>query len=266
MKPDANARRHAFTLIELMVVIAIIMILAAMLLPALARAKDQAHKTVCINNLRQLGFAAVMYVDENEDQLPPRRMTPNTWIQRLRPYYGGASLPQTNASATTTAFASGPAKAAAGVADNSGVDKLVECPKGHMSEVTQHSYLINGFNDYFETTLTPTEFSNIYMKWLWPYGMRMTAIQQPSETVLFGEKLATSFHVHMDFSQGPGNDLDEIDHGRHHYGAGKKGGGSNHTFMDGSVRTVSYGRALNPVNLWAIVDEYRHQPLDPEEK
>jgi prepilin-type N-terminal cleavage/methylation domain-containing protein len=95
--------RQGFTLIELLVVIAIIAILAALLLPALARAKEKARATQCMTNLRQWGMAYRLYEDDNNDFLPRRGQgvqplfqidRPADWFNALPPYFGLPSYQQ----------------------------------------------------------------------------------------------------------------------------------------------------------------------------
>lgn len=78
MKKTLSPRspRKAFTLIELLVVIAIIAILAAMLLPALAAAKDRARRAACKNNQHQMGIALQIYGGDNADKMPDLSKAP----------------------------------------------------------------------------------------------------------------------------------------------------------------------------------------------
>jgi len=70
LRTGERGRRCAFNLIELLVVIAIIASIGALLLPALNRSKPKTIRMDCLSNLKQLGHALQMYVDDNEDQLP----------------------------------------------------------------------------------------------------------------------------------------------------------------------------------------------------
>lgn len=237
--PQRNRNRSAFTLVELLVVVAILGILAALMMPALSSAKAKASSISCLNRVRQLGMSLMLYSDDFEGQYPPRRQSTNTWPYRLQPYYRDA--------------------------------KMLECPSDsfswllpmiapEMKLVLRRSFVINGFNDWFQSELSASNYQ-AFLAWQWPQGMKAAAIPNPTETIVFGEKRKGSYHVHMDFSQGQaGNDVEEIDQARHASGANKEGG-SNFAFADGSARFLKFGRSTTPENLWAVRDEWRRAPV-----
>ncbi len=210
---------RAFTLVELLVVIAIIAILASMLLPALSRAKGKANQIKCLSNIRQLNMGLQMYVDDHDDHFPPRISGRENWLTSLKPYYVLSSV--------------------------------VKCPSDGFS--ANHGFLINGFNDFFATRLSKEEFET----WKWPIGMKMAYIPEPSSTITFGEKRKGSRHCHMDFYQGEGNDVKEIDQSKHGGDSSDSGGGANYTFVDGSVRFMKDGTTMRPENLWGVTYQFR---------
>jgi len=85
------AKRQGFTLVELLVVLAIIAILAAILFPVFSQAKTAAKKTADLSNMKQMALALTMYADDNDDQIPPCREDllnkgQTTWVDAIQVY------------------------------------------------------------------------------------------------------------------------------------------------------------------------------------
>jgi prepilin-type N-terminal cleavage/methylation domain-containing protein/prepilin-type processing-associated H-X9-DG protein len=215
---SSDAGREGFTLIELLVVIAIIALLAAMLLPALSRSKASARRIICVNHLKQLALATVMYVADNESYYPSSN-SPDKWPQAIRPGYENLRILVCPEDKAIPNVATNPASA----------------------DLAPRSYLINAWTDYFDLLPQPVAFET----------MPESVVEQPSETILFGEKQAGQGDFLMDLRTG--NELTVLEQRRHAAGA-------NYAFADGSARFLSFGKCLSPVNLWRVTSNAHDNP------
>lgn len=247
-----GASRSAFTLIELLVVIAIIAILAGMLLPSLGKAKGAAQRIACVNQVRQLGLASTLYAGDNSGDFPERNIGPR-WPERLLPYYKSVKMltcpSDLGKDAATGQWGNRPAS---GIRDTNQV-----------ADSAPRTYIINGWNDYFAQEMG----SAFNMNSIIGKTVKDTAIREPSDTIVFGEKLYAIGHYFMDFLEGNlGNDVEVLNHSVHGAATkgekGGKGGGSDYSFADGSVRFLRHGRSLAPINLWALTDRWRTNAIN----
>ena len=228
-----------FTLIELLVVIAIIAILAGMLLPALAKSKSQGQSTQCKSNLRQMGVATLMYVDDNQDKLPYAWGTghdpsKNNFQNLLISYIRRSAFLAGNAT-TNSDFAT----------------SVYKCPARMLDIHYQNFKNYNGTANpwkisYAMNQYTSSDFpGNLALGYPSGATAKMAAVKMPSDTLLIADLSHLLNHPAVTY-------LAATDIGYKHGGQPHKATGkANIAFMDGHVE----GRSLRRTN--GIVMEFK---------
>lgn len=207
---------RAFSLVELLVVLAIVSLLAALTLPALARARTRAQGIVCTGQLRQLGVAVRLYATDHDDFLPRSQHSAaahreRPWGSALAPYLGGHTEAWTQLLVT-----------------------VYHCPSD--TRAGAWSY---GLNVYFE--LGPEDdYEGKPRTW-----RRLGCIPRPSLTILFAENRSAADHLMPNFWTRP-EDAVEVAHQRH-------AGRANYLFVDGHAKRKSLEATFAPaqgIDLW----------------
>ena len=200
--PRGPGAGSGFTLIELLVVIAIIAVLAALLLPVLAKARESARATRCLNNLRQIGFAARLYADDNGDLLPRSEHSAFAnhqlpWERAVAPQLGSGSSPWTNLLAGS-----------------------YHCPSDQRTGTPSY-----GMNVYFEVG-PDDDYTGKPQTW-----RQLSRIRRPVTTVFSAETSTGADHIMAQFWLSVQDAVADVDSTRHRQR-------SNYSFVDGHAQRL----------------------------
>jgi prepilin-type N-terminal cleavage/methylation domain-containing protein/prepilin-type processing-associated H-X9-DG protein len=253
-----NAKR-GFTLIELLVVIAIIAILAAMLLPALAKAKEKANRIACINNLRQWGLAMTLYLDDNRTIFPLPKIptaTPGSpgynentpgwsnfadfhnagqgdsaWFNALPSYIGGKALWEIAANSTSSGFVNS--------------KKIFDCPG-----VTQAPEVTDPNRVVFNYGMNPKGNTGLPASVGYGTNFLSTMVQNPAAFVFMGDGRART--TDLPYYGDPTKEVG-VEHCWVQQFSARHNVGGNLTFADGHAAYFKYSyvcanRGTKPVD------------------
>lgn len=170
-QPQDQQQRPGFTLIEVLVVVAIIALLIAILIPSLARARENARRVVCENNLGQLHKSNVFYLSDSKGVMPPH-LGPGSdpagaWFVLLGKYYKSKDIPRCASLGTDT-----------------------ETDHGiTWSWAYTHVYIGYGYNGFFLGLFPHTDPENAFggSPWISYRWFKEAKIKQPCWNLLFGD-------------------------------------------------------------------------------
>lgn len=202
---------NGFTLIELLVVISIIAVLASMLLPVLARARESARRIQCVNQMKQIGLAFQLYSDSNNEELP--RSQHSAFANKQLPWERAVATDLGQASTSWTNL----------------LKSVYRCPCDRRTNSISY-----GLNVYFELNPDRDDYVGSPQTW-----RKTTSIPRPSATILQAETSSDADHIMAQFWTAP-TDADDVDQKRH-------GRNSVYSFVDGHAQAREFRMTFDPV-------------------
>jgi len=204
-------RRTGFTLIELLVVIAIIAILAAILFPVFARARENARKSNCASNLKQMGLAIMQYVQDYDETYPIGGMLDSKgvqihWRHLIYPYVKNEGVFKCPSMGTYSYTAAHPALGAPALAGSYGCNYLV-------------------------------------MRW--NVASDMPSMPRPADCVAVAER-----RTGADWPAYPSNQVPDPSYVADGIVSDRHMEGANYIFCDGHAKWLRHGTDVTPLNLW----------------
>jgi prepilin-type N-terminal cleavage/methylation domain-containing protein/prepilin-type processing-associated H-X9-DG protein len=211
--PQQRSACGGFTLVELLVVIALIGLLAALVTPVLQQAIARAHTAKCLSNMRQIGIAVLHYAADHEQRFP--RSTHSAfsvgeypWARSLAPYLGGTEQHWQQLT-----------------------NSVYRCPADQSGHT--HSY---GLNVYLEVNPDYDDYDGRPRTW-----RTLSSVPDPANTILLAENRSSADHIMPNFWSSPSDADYDCAHDRHL-------GQANYVFVDGHAETRAFSTIYDPAN------------------
>ncbi|MBI4027004.1 MAG: DUF1559 domain-containing protein [Verrucomicrobia bacterium] len=237
---SAFGNQHFFTLVELLVVIAIISLLAAMLLPALKQAMEKSKQAACLNNMKQVGLALLMYAQDWDEYLPKGNITESGWATQ----WGWRAVLLTG----QWYNASGNGASVSGYIQDL---KVFRCPSDRNTRLNSAGFdcrITYAGNTGWASGGEYTQgiFGNVIQ-------IRIPEITKPATTIMVAE--AADLYAYYYKSPVTGNLIYEhsnLTRGSEFvaYGGSPHPGRGAYLFCDGHAGLLTYEQTQSPINLW----------------